>query len=327
MPLGLLYNGLYDANEFIAFAKDAQALGVDSAWVAEQPGHRDAFVIASALTRETGLMVYAGAISPYSRHPMSIAMSAAALNELAPGRVGLVLGTGGVANQQAYGVGVERPAATMRAAVTAVRGLLAGETLAARGARFSFHGARLDPSAPRVPIYLAAIGPRLQAAAGAVADGVVFSSGHSPAFLAHSRRRVLAAHAASERADQPFACAAFIVASASADRRAAFARTKTLLSYLFSAPFKAEDWAMNGVQVDHAAIGQALQRGDAEAARQLVGDELVELCSASGTPAMVQDRLRAYFALGLDWPVLAPLGTPEEQRLVLRLAREVRAAA
>lgn len=50
MSLGVLYSGLYDANEFIAFAQDAQTLGVDSAWIAEQPGHRDAFVIASALT-------------------------------------------------------------------------------------------------------------------------------------------------------------------------------------------------------------------------------------------------------------------------------------
>lgn len=327
MSLGVLYSGLYDANEFIAFAQDAQTLGVDSAWIAEQPGHRDAFVIASALTQQTGLKVYPGAISPYSRHPMTIAMSAAALNELAPGRVGLVLGTGGVPNQATYGVPVEQPARTMREAVAAVRGLLAGETLDRHGSRFSFLGARLGVSAPQVPIYLAAIGPRLQAAAGAVADGVVFSSGHSPAFLVLSKRRVLAAHAASGRAGQPFACAGFIVASVAEDRAAAIDRTKALLSYLFSSPFKAEDWALNGVSVDHAAILQALTRHDAEAAKQLVSDEMVALCSASGTPAEFQDRLRAYFAVGLDVPVLAPLGSPHEKRLAVRLAREVHAAA
>ncbi len=322
MPLGILYNGLYDANAFIAFAREAEALGITSAWIAEQPGHRDAFVIASALVQQTGLQVYPGAISPYSRHPMSIAMSAAALNELAPGRVGLVLGTGGVPNQAAYGVHVERPAATMREAVTAVRGLLAGETLETRDAHFSFQGARLDPSAPGVPIYLAAIGPRMQAAAGAVADGVVFSSGHSPAFLAHSRARVLAAHATSDRKEQPLACVSFIVASVADDRATAYDRTKGLLSYLFSSPFKAEDWALIGVEVDQVAIRQALQRGDAEAAKKLVSDELVALCSASGAPGEFQARFRTFAALGLDRPVLAPLGGPDEKRMAVRLALE-----
>jgi 5,10-methylenetetrahydromethanopterin reductase len=174
-----------------------------------------------------------------------------------------------------------------------------------------------------VPIYLAAIGPKLQAAAGEAADGVVFSSGHSPAFLALSRKRVLAAHAASGRAGQPFACAGFIVASVAAERDLAYDHTRSLLSYLFSSPFKAEDWALNGVSVDHAAILQALQRGDAERAKSLVGDELVELCSASGTPDDFQERLQAYSAVGLDLPVLAPLGTPDEKRLAVQLALEV----
>jgi len=323
MPLGVLYNGLYDANEFIAFAREAETLGVEAAWIAEQPGHRDAFVIASAIAGQTGLKVYPGAISPYSRHPMSIAMSAAALNELAPGRAGVVLGTGGVPNQAAYGVRVEQPARVMREAVVAVRGLLSGQAVETRGTRFSFQGARLDPAAPGVPIFLAAIGPKLQAVAGAAADGVVFSSGHSSAFIDMSRRRVLAAHAASDRAQQPFACAGFIVASVADDRAAAYDRTKGLLSYLFSSPFKAEDWALNGVTVDHAAILHALQRGEAEAAKRLVSDELAALCSASGTPAEFQERLRDYAAIGLDWLVLAPLGGPEEKMRAVRLAREV----
>jgi alkanesulfonate monooxygenase SsuD/methylene tetrahydromethanopterin reductase-like flavin-dependent oxidoreductase (luciferase family) len=92
---------------------------------------------------------------------------------------------------------------------------------------------------------------------------------------------------------------------------------------LFSSPFKTEDWALNGVSVDHAAILQALQRGDAEGAKRLVSDELVELCSASGTPAEFQERIKAYYAVGLDLPVLAPLGAPEEKRLAVLLALEV----
>jgi 5,10-methylenetetrahydromethanopterin reductase len=323
MSLGVLFNGLYDAKEFIAFAKEAQALGVDSAWIAEQPGHRDSAAIAAWTLQATSLKVYPGAISPYSRHPMTIAMSAAALNELAPGRVGVVLGTGAVPNQAAYDVRVERPAQTMREAVESIRALLAGEVVEYHGSRFRFREARLGVSAPEVPIYLAAIGPKLQATAGRVADGVVFSSGHSPKFLAMSQQRVLAAHAHSPRAARSFVCAGFIVASVSKKRDTAYARTKALLSHFFSSPYKAEDWALNGVPIDHVAIQSALKRHDEEAATKLVGDELVELFSASGSPVEFQARIKAYFEVGLDRPVLAPLGTLEEKLLAVRLALEV----
>jgi alkanesulfonate monooxygenase SsuD/methylene tetrahydromethanopterin reductase-like flavin-dependent oxidoreductase (luciferase family) len=132
----------------------------------------------------------------------------------------------------------------------------------------------------------------------------------------------LAAHASSPRAGQPFVCAGFFVASVDKDRAAAYERSKSLLSYLFSSPYKIEDWALNGVTVDHAAILQALQRGDAEAARQLVSDDLVALCSATGTPAEFQARFQQFVALGLDRTVIAPLGGPEEKRLAVRLAVE-----
>lgn len=322
MSLGILFNGLYDANAFVAFAKEAEALGIDSAWIAEQPGHRDAFAVAAAVTRPTNLQAYVGAISPYTHHPMTIAMSAATLNELAPGRIGLVIGTGSIPNQESYGVRVEHPTQIMRETVRCLRALLAGETLDFQGARFAFHQARLGLSAPALPLYLAAIGPKMQATAGAIADGVVFSSGHSPRFLAESRRRVHLTHAASDRARYPFTYVGFVVASVASDRTRAFDKSKALLSYLFSTPHKAEDWALNGVTVDHAAILAALRRQDGQAARELVGDDVVELCSASGTPDAYQARIRAYLDVGLDALVLAPLGSPEEKKQAVQLALE-----
>jgi 5,10-methylenetetrahydromethanopterin reductase len=321
MSIGLLFNGMYDAKAFIRLARDAEGLGAESAWIAEQPGYRDSAVIAADLLRETHrLSAFPGVISPYSRHPMSIAMSAGTLSELHPGRVGIVVGTGGVSNQETYGVRVEQPIQTLKETITALRALLRGETLHIDGQRFTFHGARLGVEAQPAPIFMAAIGPRMQATAGAYADGVVFSAGHSPKFIGQSVERVRRAHQASPRTSEPFTYVGFVIASVSHDHGEAYQASKALLSYLFSSPYKAADWALNDVEVDHEAIQEARERGDSEAARALIGDDLVEIFTASGTPGPFQRRIRTYLQAGLDRLVLSPLGDQEAQLRAIRLA-------
>lgn len=324
MSVGLLYSGMEDAKAFIALAKGAEALGIDSVWIAEQPGYRDAFVVATSVIDQTDrIKAFAGPISPYSRHPMAIAVSAATLHEIAPGRVGLIIGTGGTGKQEAYGVRVERPIQTMREAIGAIRSLLNGETLNQRGERFQFYDAKLGLESSPLSIFMAAIGPKMQRTAGAYADGVVFSSGQSPKFIRQSVERVRAAHRESPRARSPFTTVGYVIGSVADDSRQAYDNAREILSYLFSSPYKAEDWSLNEVVVDHEAILEAHMRGDDKRAKGYVSDELVRLFSASGSPSEFQDRLHGYLETGLDLLVLNPVGSDEVKPLALRLAMEV----
>lgn len=324
MPFGLFFNGMSDARDFIAFARRAERLGVDSVWVAEHFCFRDAFVMASALLQATKIMtVVPGPVSPYSRHPMILAMGAASLSELGVGRVALHLGTGNLSAQQEFGVRVEWPLRTMREAIEAIRELLAGDFVHYEGQCFTFAGAKMGFSAAPVPIYLAAIGPKMLATAGTCADGVVLSAGLSPKFVSRSLVKVDAARVKAGRDGQPFKRIGFIVASVARDEGEAYDAARSFLSYLFRTPFLAEDWALNGINIDHEAILAAIKRRDWEKARSYVGDEAVALHSASGLPAQFKDRLGAYLEAGYDLPVIMPLGSPERQQQALELALEV----
>ena len=324
MTIGTLYTGMEDANTFITFAKEAERLAVDSVWISEQPGYRDSFVVAAAISKSTErLKIFPGPVSPYSRHPMTIAASVATLQEVASGRVGLILGTGGVSNQEAYGVRIVEPVVTMRESIDTIRSLLEGKTLETKGQVFQFDKARLGVQTGALPIFLAAIGPKMQETAARYADGIVFSSGQSPKFLRRGVDRVRKAHASSERARQPFQCVGYIMCSMASDRKEAYDNAREPLSYMFSSPFKAEDWDLNDVQVDHQAILAARNRGDMDQVMGYITDELVSLFSASGTPAEFQDSLRTYLDSGIDLAVLKLLGTHDQRLQALRLAIEV----
>lgn len=321
--VGLEYSGMYDPKELIAIAKEAEPLGINSIAIAQQAGYRDAFIIAAWLAKETQrVKLIPGVISPYSQHPMTIAVSAATLNELAPGRFELIIGTGGH-QQEAYGVKIEKPLATMRESIEVIRALLDGEIVDYCGERFQFDSAKLGIDTTALPIYMAAIGPKMQKTAGACADGIVFSAAHSPKFIRRSVERVRKARASSERAGLPFRYLANILCSVDPDPREAYKRTKDTLSYLFSSPFKAEDWALNDVSVDYATINAAREQGELEIARGLVSDELAKLFTASGSPSEFQERIQLYCNSGIDLPMLIPLGTHEQKMLALQLALEV----
>jgi len=324
MPVGLYFDGMSTIGEFVEFAKEAEAQGVDSIWVAEHFCYRDAFVSASALLGATSqINVVPGPISPYSHHPMTIAMGAATLSELAPGRVGLNIGTGNIAAQNEFGVKVVRPAKVIAEAIAGIRGLVHGERVQFEGQHFSFDGARMGFASDPIRIFMSAIGPRMISAAGRHADGLVLSAGVSPKFAALSLESARAARRARNEDLGPFTLVCAVVASAASDTGEAYSTAKRLLSYLFRVPVLEKDWELNGIQVDHAAILSAIQRQDRLAAMSYITDETVALHTVSGSPPEFKDRLQAYLDAGIDLPILLLQGSAENRKLALELALEV----
>jgi 5,10-methylenetetrahydromethanopterin reductase len=131
-------------------------------------------------------------ITPVTRHPAVAACAAATLEELAPGRTMLGLGTG---DSAVFNLGL-RPAslAELRAYVETVRGLLATGSA-------TYHGARATLTWKRaaVPLYLAASGPKTLRLAGEIADGVVIRTGITPDIVRDSIAQVRAGAQAAGR--------------------------------------------------------------------------------------------------------------------------------
>src|SRR5581483_8689114 len=161
--------------EHADIVREAEELGYTDLWSMETSGI-DGFsplVYAAAFTRSARLGT--AIVSAYTRGPAILAMSAAAVDQAAPGRFVLGIGSSTEVIVQGWnGIPFVKPVTTMRETIRRVRQALNGERMSlAEGGRGSF---RLDaaPSQP-VPIYGAALRAGMLRMVGEVADGVVIN--------------------------------------------------------------------------------------------------------------------------------------------------------
>ena len=147
-------------------------------WVPEGGG-RDALSLLAAFAGATRRASLATGILPiFSRTPAVTAMSAAGMAAISSNRFILGLGTGhGPVVAGTHGIPYSAPLARMEETVAIVRGLLAGESVDSDGRHFTVAGARLGRAArgASVPLYVAALGPRMIELAGRAADGVLLN--------------------------------------------------------------------------------------------------------------------------------------------------------
>jgi 5,10-methylenetetrahydromethanopterin reductase len=174
--LGVRFSGALPARRCAELANMAEAFGFASLWFAENPLERGvtaALAACAALTTRVELGV--GVWNPFLRHPAQIAMDAAALDELAKGRLTLGLGSGLAGPIKALGIDNERPLAALKDGVATIRALLHGEAVG--DMRLSFQPLRAD-----LPILMAARGSKALALAGHIADGLMISNMCPPGF-------------------------------------------------------------------------------------------------------------------------------------------------
>src|ERR1700674_2155238 len=84
-----------DVRDAVEYARRAEAAGLESVWVHDSYFERDPITYLSAMayaTRE--IRLGAGSLNPYTRHPFVLASTLSALDDLAPERVSLALGSG-----------------------------------------------------------------------------------------------------------------------------------------------------------------------------------------------------------------------------------------
>jgi 5,10-methylenetetrahydromethanopterin reductase len=176
MRFSLRLNNDLTLTHYKNLAQAAEAAGFDQLWVSNDLFLRSALVILPAIAQvTTRLEIGTGILNPYTIHPAEIGMLAATMDELSGNRFNLGLAAGAGEFLKWVGVEQEQPLNAVRETVLAIRGLLAGErvALAGRFLRWS-EEAYLRFKAPRVtPIYLGAMGPKMLALAGELADGAL----------------------------------------------------------------------------------------------------------------------------------------------------------
>ncbi len=205
--IGVLQLSMEPLDETVQMAQACDAAGFDTFWLAEAyPWWRKHSMEARSCTsttaivaRETKKIVIGwGIISPYTRHPVQIAMEARVLQEAAgEGRFLLGLGASKIfmkhIDEGEHGKKIG-PAKVMRECIEILQGIFKGEEFIYEGDAFSAHVPALkeDTHVPRfyIPIYIGATGPVLQQMGGSRADGLLTASITTPGFVEHSRARM-----------------------------------------------------------------------------------------------------------------------------------------
>jgi len=306
--VGVAFDGRNTMQAAREQAQAAEAAGATTLWVASHLFLRDPFSSAAVLLEATtSVRITLMAVSPQVMHPVHMAMAAMTLEELAPGRVTLCLGTGASGDLADAGVEAKRPLRLLTEAVEAVRLLLAGEQAQYAGALVHLRGRRMATPAKQVPIYLAASHPKTLELAGRIADGVVLSAASSVEFVRWSLDHVdRGAHG------RQVGRAGLVYAYASDTIPEALGRFRRQLGTTLRGQGHATNLALTGSKMDQAAVQEAMAREDWAAFETLVTDDTVRRHTACGTPDELRQRLEAYRAAGLDEIVLAGLSTAEE---------------
>ena len=165
--------GTAPMSELMTLIQSIEAAGFDGAGILDsQMLSRDTFVIlGQAATRTSRLTLFPAVTNPITRHASVLAGAIQTVEELAPGRVKFVIGTG---YTSASTIG-RKPAtlAEMRSCIATVKSLVAGKTVDWNGTpgRLGFASGR------PLPVLMAASGPKAIEAAGEIADGVLLLVG------------------------------------------------------------------------------------------------------------------------------------------------------
>lgn len=308
----VLYHGIDNGPELKEYGRIAEDLGYDSLWVTERYFHEETFSLLGFLAAATDrLQLGVGVVNPYTRHPALLSMASATLDRLCGGRFMLGLGRSERSViQDRMGIPYTRPRTTLEEAVTHIRTLLAGERLSTTDGVFDLTnvGLAIHPMQPRLPIYLAAIGPKALRLAGKVADGVLLNAYVPPDYVRYAVHEVRSAAEAAGREANAIDIACMLVVRLTDDPTSLWDGLKERLVRLLAEPYVGEILLEKG-GFDSGMLPSlrdtAIQNGDS-AALHLISDAMVESFYLVGPAEHCKERLTAYREAGVDQALLLP---------------------
>jgi 5,10-methylenetetrahydromethanopterin reductase len=317
-PVALYLQDAHSIQDAIRYAQYAEQLGFDAVWQADSRLVRECCVPMAAFAANTEkIKVGSGVIDCWTRNPARIASTFSTLDDLAPGRI--ILGIGAWWDPLAAKVGVDRkrPLQVMREVVESVRALLQCDgPVTYEGDYVHLEGVELDyvhqeRRAKDVPIYIGATGMKMMELTGMIGDGVVLNYMVEPSYNLRAMEALETGARSVGRNIDDIDRPQLIVCSIDEDRQAALDSARLLLTqYLGQQP---HIMAASGVTDEllneiHKVLTWPATHEEVVAASSLVPDEVVQRCTASGTPGEAKEKVKEYIAAGCTTPILYPLG-------------------
>jgi alkanesulfonate monooxygenase SsuD/methylene tetrahydromethanopterin reductase-like flavin-dependent oxidoreductase (luciferase family) len=328
MRLGLrLRDDRLPFSDLIALARLAEARGFEALFVPEASGREVFTQLAVYACHTARIRLSPGIATIFTRTPSLLAQAAATLDQLSGGRAMLGLGSGHAPTLTAgHGVHFERPLARMREYVTLIKAILRGAETMPPARLVPVTRFRLETSArPDIPIYMAALGPKMCQHAGELADGVLLNWA-MPAYVAQALHHVRlgAERAGCDPATVDVACYIRVAAGAD-DEILRHAVARELARYI-AMPFYRAMFDEAGFAAHTGPVAAAYPE-DPDRAARLVPDAMLEALTVIGDAAAARRRLEEFRAMGVRLPVLAPVPAGPDDAASWRAAIELAPAA
>jgi F420-dependent oxidoreductase-like protein len=340
MRLGLHvgYWGLgITAREQLALVREAEDLGYDSVWAAEAYGSDAATVLAWLAGQTERIKLGSAIFQMPGRSPAMTAMTAATLDHLSDGRVLLGIGTSGpqVAegwHGQRFGKQLQRT----REYVEILRKALARERLEYRGETYTLP----LPDGPgkalklmigtvqeRIPIYIAAIGPKNTQLTGEIADGWI-PFFFSPEHVDDSRKLLEEGAArAGRQLDGSFDIAPSVSVCIDDDADRARDAVRHIIALYVGGMGSREKNFYNAL-VSRFGFEDAARKvqdlyldGKKDEAAAALPPELIDAITLVGPRDKVKERLAVYREAGVGTLLVSPVAFDSEHRR--RMVREL----
>src|SRR5512146_3073854 len=325
-PIGLGLAARGDVDEVVTWARQARDHGLDSIWVHDSYFERDGVSFTTAIAQaiaadgeadEAGFRVALGAANPFTRHPVVLAMTGSALDEILPGRFVLGMGTGLPLRLKQMGIPYDPDTAVERVstAIDQIRALWAGERLPSATPGLP----PIQPMFPpthRIPIVIAAYRKAFVELAGQKADGYLARPAESIPSLRGILERLRASAEAAGRDPDSIETAGYLLSLVDKTRREALNRAKRepFVIYMMSV---LSDVSLHraGFEADlRDRIATAWRAEDFTTAGNLIPDELLDAFMLCGTREDVAAGAMAFHAqAGLHLPLLQPVLQEDRQ--------------
>ena len=321
------YNG-EDWDDLVEYTQEADKLGVDQAWSAEAWG-MDAIVPLAYLAAKTEkIKLGTGILQISSRVPSMMAMTAQSLDTVSKGRFILGLGVSGPQVVEGlHGASFAKPLSRLRECVEILRIALAGEKIAFEGEHYLLprpggegKAIRLSqPPRPELPIYLATLGPKSLQMTGELANGwlgTCFLPEHASVFLDDLSTGTKKAGRSLNDID--IQAGGYFEISDDVD--GLINKLRPGMAFTLGAMGSAKTNFYNDAycRAGYDDVAKEVQSlwvaGNRDEAIRQVPDELITMSNFIGTQSMVEERLDAFKAAGVNTLRISTGGSTWKER-------------
>ena len=286
----------------VTYAQMAEVRGLRNFLVTESL--TDSLAFAQHLASKTArIQVGTGITNIYLRHPLLTALHALAIDQVAPGRLLLGLGTSHVPTNKAYGIAMDKPLTALREYVSTVSSVFRGEYAAL--AQMAARGMGVPKAERKIPIYVAGISPKSIVLTGELADGSL-PLNYAPRGLKEVVDGIAQGAQKAGRSPSDVTIAFIMHCCVCPDRAVALRSVKRTLAFYGRMPFYNRLFARQGYHKEAEGITAGWAKGDVNAAAAAVSDLMAEQMAAMGTAQECQRKVEEFENAGASYVVLYP---------------------